>query len=503
MSKVRLFLSVGSVSLCFSLALSVAAETGKPGSAAAGKAAAVSSDSADKSVAQVNALIKEAQIAELGGQDADAGEKYKAAIKLAQESSASKLGATALMAANAALAESMSRQNQLAEQLPYRQEAVSVAEKTFGKDSTQYAEQIANLGSYYGGKGEGAEARRLVDQSSAILKGDEAKHPLELACGYMATARRQVAEGTFGLADDSFIKARQLRESKGGKDDVIGLLYCLEHSRLLQKIDRKEEARQLQQKIISFLALYGTAGGGTTAKAGGKETQSAFSKLVVQAKAAETAKDYDKALELWKMAASEAEKAGQGAKYAYAMVHLGDQYRFKKELAQAVVVYKKSLEAREKAGATETLGMCRNLERIGQCYLQDQKPADAQAPLVRALELEKKLSADPAIQAPTMQYVMTMYLSSKNNSGAEGMAKQILNLPDTAGSTIAMKKQTARASLGGIYMQSGRMQEGMEMLKSIIPPTGNMGQELAKAFQAEYTHLEKLFDDAEEKEIGL
>jgi tetratricopeptide (TPR) repeat protein len=454
--------------------------------------------------AQIAASIKEAQIAELGGQDSLADEKYKAALKVAQDSSSNKSIAASAIAANTAMAEFLCRQNKVQEQLSFRQDAVSTAEKTFGKDSTQYAEALANLGSYYGAKGEGAESRRLVDQATAILKNDEAAHPLELACCYLATARRQCAEGTFGLADDSYIKARQLRDSKAIKDDLLALLYCLEHARLLKKIERTGEAKQLQEKIIAFLALNSTASGGVdSSKSGTKAGQSPFAKLVFQAKAAEGEQQWDKALELWKLAAIEVEKPGQEAKLAYALVRLGDQYRLKKEYAQAIAMYKKALDARDKAGATETLGMCRNLERLGQVYMQDQKFADAQAPLTRALEIEKKISADPAIQAPTMQYLMSMYLSHRNNSAAESMAKQLLNLPDTAGSTIALKKQTARASLGGIYMQTGRMQEGMEIMKQMTPPSASVGAELTKAFQSEYVRLEKIFDADEEKSIGI
>lgn len=487
--------------------ISAQAETGKPpvkAAAPAGKqvTGGMAPEAAVKLTTQLGATIKEAQVAELGGQDALAGEKYRAALKQAQDSPASKDVAPALIAADTALADFLYRQNQLAEQLSYRQDALNTAEKFYGKGSTQYAEQAANLGTYHGSKGEGGESRRLVDQAIAILKNDEAHYPLELATCYMATARRQCAEGTFGLADDSYIKARQLRDSKGTKGDVVGLLYCLEHARLLDKIDRKAEAKQLKERIISYLALNSTAGGGTTAKSG-KEGQSPFAKFVAQAKSAESSKENDKAIELWKLAANETDKPGQESKYAYALVHLGDQYRLKKETAQAIAAYKKALEAREKAGATESLGMCRNLERLGQAYLQEQRYAEAKDPLTRALDIEKKVSADLGIQASAMQHLMTAHLTTKNNSAAESVAKQILDLPDTAGSAIAMKKQTAKATLGSIYMQTGRMQEGMAIMQQIVPPNASAGADMMKAFQSEYTRTEKIFDDAEEKALGL
>ena len=63
-----------------------------------------------------------------------------------------------------------------------------------------------------------------------------------------------------------------------------------------------------------------------------------------QAKAAESSKEIDKAIELWKLAANETDKPGQESKYAYALVHLGDQYRLKKETAQAIAAYKKALD---------------------------------------------------------------------------------------------------------------------------------------------------------------
>lgn len=512
MRRFREFASVallGAATVVYlSSSFSAQAETGKPAvktSAPVAKAptgSMASPDAAAKLSAQIAATIREAQVAELGGQDALAGEKYKAAQKQAQESPAGKDIAAALLSADTALADFLYRQNQLIEQLAYRQDALSAAEKFFGKESTQYAEQAANLATYFGSKGEGGESRRLVDQAISMLKNDEAKHPLELARCYIATARRQCAEGTFGLADDSYIKARQLRDSKGAKDDVVGLLYCLEHARLLDKIDRKAEAKQLKEKIISFLALNGTAGGGTTSSIG-KDKQSTFAKLVTEAKSAEGAQQWDKALDLWKMAASQVEQPGQESKLAYALLRLGDQYKYKKQLSEAIEMYKKSLEAREKAGATNTLGMCRSLERLGQSYMLEQRFNDANAPLRRALEIEKMISADPSIQALTMQYLMTMYLSSKNFSAAEDMAKQIMNLPDAANSNIGMKKQTAIASLSGIYMQTGRMAEGLEIMKQMKTPSASTGEDMAKSNQNEYVRLEKIFDSDEEKLLGL
>ena len=461
-------------------------------------------------------LLKAAQIAELEGQNGLADEKYSAALKAAQ--SASPADSNLILACTAAFADFLEKQSRFPEELSLRQNALALAEKAYGKASPQYAGQLANLACYHASKGEGANARNLTDQANAILiknPDSEKKFPLENSASYFAIARRQIAEGTLGLADDSYIKARELQESKLGKDNLSVLISVREHANLLQKIDgRKAEVDKLQDRITLAIALATTGSGTTGSTTPIKAGKSVFGKLVEAAKLASKSEDHSKAIIAWKLAVDDAEKRSAGniskankladSQAAYAMVHLADQYRGNKQPDEAITVYKRAIEKREKLAATETLGMARNLDRLGQCYMQAMKSQEAQPYLSKAFEIEEKIGADDAIKSATMQMMLSMYLSARNNSKAEAVAKQLLAMPNVTSGNAAVRKNTALGALGSIYMQTGRMNEGMELLKQVSTTmTAQTGADTTRAYKEEYERYEKIVDEAEEKGLAL
>ena len=60
------------------------------------------------------------------------------------------------------------------------------------------------------------------------------------------------------------------------------------------------------------------------------------------------------------------------------------------------------------------------------------------------------------------------------------------------------------STLAGIYMQSGRMQEGLAMMKSV---SDNLTQDSARKFSEAYTaqalEVDKEVDSAEEKSLDI
>jgi hypothetical protein len=102
------------------------------------------------------------------------------------------------------------------------------------------------------------------------------------------------------------------------------------------------------------------------------------------------------------------------------------------------------------------------------------------------------------MQANAAQILLSACMMNKDMSKAEETAKRLLQIADKlSGPSAEMKKHMATAMLGGIYMQTGRRNEGMELMKSL----GKMSRDnaaYADLVKQEYATLEKTVDASEE-----
>ena len=96
-------------------------------------------------------------------------------------------------------------------------------------------------------------------------------------------------------------------------------------------------------------------------------------------------------------------------------------------------------------------------------------------------------------------------MQAKDFKRGENACRQILVLVEKSDSPAKpMKKMMATSMLAGILMQSGRMQEGMQLMQSM---SGSMQmnqqntQEYTAALKAEWDEVEKKSEEAELKTI--
>ncbi len=443
-----------------------------------------------------NKILRTAFQANISGEADNASSRYLAAIASAEKAQDNK----GIMSCLSAYADFLETQGNLNDQEPLRKRALSIAETKFGKSSPQYAQQLAKMAGWLAKKGDSGQARSLVEQATAILGSPESKYPVEMASCYIATAKRQIAEGTLGLADDSYKQALALQESALAPTQPAVLKTCKEYAALLDQLGRKDDADKLRDRIN--LAKATGFGAATTAGAksqAGVKSDSLFAKLVEDAKAADAAGNKAAAMSNWRLAVQEAEKKTTTEnQLAFALLHLADEYRGNKQDDEAVSLYKRALSLREKNGKDNTLGMARNLKRLGQCYMQS-KPAEAESLLKRAIEIEQKCQASDCVQASTLQSLLSACMVAKDNQQAEQTAKQLLAISaKQSGAVAAINKRMAMGSLGSIYIQSGRVDEGMKLMKEL---SSSMSTESAadasKTYTSEYVEGEKQVDQSE------
>jgi hypothetical protein len=337
------------------------------------------------------------------------------------------------------------------------------------------------------------DAHTLIDQAMQAA-GDD---PLKQADCYEMLARTQINENVLGLADESFKKALELRESKLGGKHALVLQTCKEYGELLQKLDRKDEAGQLLERVSVATASTKVE---SVTKAPGK-SQSKFDELVKAARLAESKSDNDGALANWKLAAEEAEKSGSKDRLAFALVHVGDKYHAKKDNEQAVASYQKALAIRQSASATQNVGTARNISRLANLQMAKQNYVEAQRLLEQALAIEDLTPGGDSVRRSILQSLASIALINQQNAKAEEYSKKLLDLASkTPGVISDQQRASALAVMMGIYFRTGRTQEAMRLRDQV---TSSMSQssspEKIKAMQAAYTAADKEIDDIEEK----
>lgn len=468
----------------------------KPG-AAHGPAQPQAKPGAQHGQRQWAAALEAALVTCDAGNLADAEAKVRAALALAEKEGEAKGVVDCLEA----LADVLDREKKLEESESVRRRALAAAVAQGGQTGLMAAEAAAALASTLALRGQIAEAEGLLDSAQSIIEQAGGDGALAQASWQMATARVRVAKRVPGLAIEPVKSALSLRESRLGEKNRLVLATLEEYASLLESVERGDEARKIRERVTLARA---TSPGQALTPSG---ASGQFKQSIERAKAAQAKGDRAAAMAAWKAVVADAEaKGASDPRLAYALFHLAEQYYLNKDTAEAEALYKKAVAVREKASAVETLAMARNLMRLSALSMARQDYAQSQALLSRALSIEDKCGAPDAMVASTLQYLASAAMVTKNNAVAESAARRLLALSEKMQTpAAAMKKSSALGVLGGLYMQSGRMEEGMRMLKQVSTgmQAGGDTQAYAQAFQDEYAAIDKAVDASEEKALGI
>jgi tetratricopeptide (TPR) repeat protein len=273
----------------------------------------------------------------------------------------------------------------------------------------------------------------------------------------------------------------------------------------------------MKLKNLSYLILsafcitaVGTSGGAATAT---------FDKCVQAARKAGTNQAAVSAN--WKSAVDEAQKPPvDNARLAFALVHLGDSL-CGTDNAKAVATYKRAVEIREKAHIDNTLGMARNLERLGMMemslkvqeemkHMQSEGEKhdlhmdfkEEQSQLQRALALADKGNADDELKYMIMKCLADAYYNNKEYDSAIKIANQMLELADKSptGVNAREKRMAGYGTLVNVYGDQEREKDEAAMMKKMSEAADvKLTPEQIKAKQDSYAKMEKQVDDSEER----
>lgn len=404
------------------------------------------------------------------------------------------------------LATSLEKQNRISDSEPLRLKALNHAQKAFGEKSVQHARELANMGSLSALKGENEAAWKYNDEALSILESAKGENHLEKAACYLAIARTRQTERSLGLADEFFRKALEETETALGADAVSTLLICQEYAAILEKLERKDEAKKLSDRVTVSKTLATTASSTTSGALPVINEKAGINKMIADAKKMDESGDVAKSIDTWKatIAAIEKEKI-KDERLAYCLVQLANKLMENKSYSEAEAILKKGIEVRTALGSPQNLGLARNLRRLGEAYLMQKNYEDAKNVLVKAYETEEAANADAATRASTLQRLANACMLCKDFNKGENACRQLLVLvANDSSSHKDMKKMMATSMLGGMLMQSGRMAEGMKIIQDMASsgtPSAQASQEYVAAMTEEWKNVEKLADDAELKTI--
>jgi tetratricopeptide (TPR) repeat protein len=480
-------------------AKSTAAKTTKT-SAPAGKSSTAGASPSIK--ANVANLLAQGDAAYVAGNLDEAEKQFQAALTAA-ESSKDQRGAVAALDK---LASCRAGQKDLIGEEKLREKAVATAAEAFGANSAQTAMQMSQQAGFLARRGAIGEAREMLDKAKAMLNKDAGDHPVEDAVYSFNEGTLQSAQNLGGLAEDSLKHACALLASQSGAR--VHYARALEaQATVLEQLERTEDAKAVQEKLtlLRGTSIAGSTTSGTSSAVAIKLGADPFFDYVRVAISTSMKQDRDAAITNWKLSLKEAEKTSNSdGRVAYVLIHLGDEYSRQKLTGDAEAMYKRSLELREKSNATGTLGMARNLGRLATMsgIRGDFKQADAL--LTRALRIEEQCNADDSIVAATLSAMASPCAMLKLNDKSEACYKRLLEIADRGKvANAAVLKTMASGMLGGLYMSTGRLEQGMNLIKKVQGAAQQSPDAIAKSSLQEFIKVETLIDEAEQKALGF
>lgn len=347
--------------------------------------------------------------------------------------------------------------------------------------------------------GEVGPARTLVEQALSAVKENSGEQDLLMADCLMADGRIQALERNMGLAEDSIKQAVDIRRKLLKPEDSLLIEGIQEYAALLDKMGRKSEGDKLREEIAVTRAKERVAA--VTNSENGSASGDSIGAAIQMARKATEKGDHETSLPLWKLALAAAQKHDSaGLRTAFCFIKLGDEYLYKKDSTQALHNLKLAIDALKPAHQDSQCALMA-FRRVGMIESTNKNYAQAVDAFSKSVDIGLRSHADPRLTASTLQQLISMCIISKETGKGEQACKQLQDLSDQlTGAMKASSKMIATSMLGSIYMQTGRMSEGMALMKQISGSQPAYSQEYTQQITADYTAMEKLAEDAMMKE---
>ncbi|MBY0549656.1 MAG: hypothetical protein K2W95_20430 [Candidatus Obscuribacterales bacterium] len=350
--------------------------------------------------------------------------------------------------------------------------------------------------------GEVGPARSLVEQAVATVKENAGEQDLLMADCLLADGRIQALERNMGLAEESIKQAVDIRRKLLKPEAGLLIDALQEYASLLDKMGRKSEGDKIREEVALTHAKERVSA--VVRPANGTAVGDSAAAAILLARQTAEKGDREAALAQWKLALAAAQKQDSaGLRTAYCFIKLGDEYLYKKDYTQALHNLKFAIDALKPAHQDSYCALIA-FRRIGMIEATNKNFVQAIDSFAKSVDIATRTHADPRLTASTLQQLISMCIMNKDLGKGEQACKQLMELSDQlTGAMKASSKMTASSMLGSIYMQTGRMNEGMTLMKQLSGSQPANSQEYSQQLMADYTAMEKLADDAMLKEVSV
>ncbi len=346
---------------------------------------------------------------------------------------------------------SLYQQGKYSEGIPAAQEALRVAEATFGPEQVNVATSLNNLAELYNAQGKYAQAEPLYKRSLAIVeKALGQDHPV-VATSLNSLAELYRAQGKYAEAEPLYKRSLAIREQALGPD----------HPNVAQSLNNLASLYHAQGRYAEAEPVYKRSLG-IVEKALGPNHPNVATGLNNLAELYRAQGKHAEAEPLYKRSLAIREKAlgPDHPDVATSLNNLALLYSAQGKYAKAEPLYKRSLGIVEKALGPDHPSVALSLNNLASLYHTQGKYAEAEPLYKRSLAIrEKALGPDHPDLAASLNNLAALYYTQGKYAEAEPFYKRSLAIVEKALGPNHPNVATGLNNLAELYRAQGKYAE--------------------------------------------
>jgi CHAT domain-containing protein/Tfp pilus assembly protein PilF len=342
----------------------------------------------------------------------------------------------------------LAKQGKYAEAIPVAQEAVKVAESTFGPDNNYIATSLNILAEMYRRLGKYSEAEPLYKRALAIKEKNLGPEHADVAALLNNLALVYDDQGNYDEAEPLYQRALEIKQKTLGPDDPA-LASSLNNLALVyQHQGRYRQAEPLYQRALTLYE-----------KALGRDHPRVASAANNLGSLYDDEGRYDEAEQLYGRALQIREKVlpQDHPDTATSLNNLGKLYLELRKYDEAQPLLKRALEIKEKDFGPDNIALSSTLNNLAAVYEEQGRLNEAESLYRRALDIrEKGLGPEDPSVASALNNLAVLYDKQRRYAEAEPLYQRALKVCEKAPTPNLARESLALSNLGDLYYKENQ-----------------------------------------------
>jgi len=352
------------------------------------------------------------------------------------------------------------RQGKYSEAISAAEEAVKIAEDTFGPEHPNTLISLNNLGTLYKLQGRYADAEPLFKRILASKEKALGPESIEVAAAMNNLGIVYYEQGRYAQAEPLYQQALAIKQKALGPESADVALSESNLAELYRAEGRNAEAEPLLKQALA-----------TRQKLLGPEHLDVASALNNLAMLYESQGRYADAEPLLKQSLAIHQKAlgPEHPDVALSLSNLGELYEDQARYAEAEALLKQSLAVYQKTLGPQHPDVAGALNNLAELYLRQGRYAEAEPLLEQSLAIKQKtLGPEHPLLAPTLSNLARVYEREGRYAAAERLLQQALAIHQKALGPESMDVAMTLNNLAAFYKGQGRYAEAEPLLKRAL-----------------------------------